>query len=109
MINPYLKHFFFSSFKSRKEIKEAEKRIGKINSVSIIITEEKTFMRAVSDSETVDTPFTDEEKKQLIKTFKVKEETIKQSKSIFVMLDMNKKNIYIRQNLLNGEKKEITL
>lgn len=108
-ISPFLKNFFFSAFKSNKHFKEAEKAIGKIKSVSIIITEEKTFMRALSERENIETPFTPEEKKQLFKTFKIHEETIKESKRIFVMMDMDNKMIHIRQTKTSGEKKDISL
>lgn len=108
-LNPFLKNFFFSALKSHKRIKEGEKKIGKFKSLSIVITQGRTFMRATGEKETADIDFTPEERTQLLKTFKVKQSTIDESKSIFLMLDMVGKNIHIQQSKMNGEKINLTL
>jgi hypothetical protein len=108
-VNKYMKNFFFFTFKSRSEFKELRKEMGNIDTVSIIIANGKAILRAKSGEKKVDTPFTDEEMKKFLRHLKVKPQTIEESKSIFVMMDMEKKNIHIQQNKLNGEKKEYTI
>lgn len=108
-VTPALKNFFFYALKSKKEFKEAQKELGEITSVSIVITPARTFMRASSLTNEADTDFTPEEKAKMLKTFKVKKEVVDACKSIFIRLDMDKKNIHIQQNKLDGTQKNIII
>ena len=104
-LNPFLKNFFFKAFKSRKDYKNAEKEMGTIDTVSIIITPEKAFMRSQSQSQKIDVPIEPDELKTFLKRINVKEQTIKESKSIFVVLEMEKQNIIIRQKKIDDTTK----
>ena len=109
VVNKYLKNFFFMAFKSTPPYKALEKEIGQIDTVTVIISTGKNILRAQSEDKTEDTPFTEEEMKKFLKTLNVKEETVKQCKSIFVMLDMKNQKVFIQQNRIDGTKKEFDL
>ena len=75
-INPALRNFFFFSLKSQKNIKQGEKEIGKIKTISFIITEQQTKMEAESATDKRETILTDEEKYKMLKIFNVKKESV---------------------------------
>lgn len=109
-INPMLKNFFFYTFKRKKEFKELSKIHGQIKSVGIILTPEKSTLKITFVSEHIEsTPFTEEEIKSFLKVLNVKPETIKESKSVFVVIDFITRVIKVQQVKKTGEKFNVTL
>jgi len=114
-INPALRNFFFFSLKSQKNFKQGEKEIGKIKTVSFIITEQETKMESESVpdkdglTKKVKTILTDEEKYKLLKIFGVKRESVDECKSVFVILNMDTKTAFIRKKKKTGEIENITI
>ncbi len=108
-ISPYMRNFFFMAFKARKEYKDVQKELGKIEDISIIITQKKAFLRAMSQDKHEDSDITPEELKKFLKMINVKEEAVKDCKHIFINLDMQNKIIFIQQTKLDGTKKEIEI
>lgn len=108
-LNPYLKNLFFEGFKSGEQYQEVEKNVGKNADVSIIITNGKAILRASKAEIKEDIEFTDKEYTTFLKKFRVKEETVKECKSIFIMLDFENQNIHILQNRLDGTKRKFIL
>lgn len=109
-INPALRNFFFFSFKSQKSYKEGEKEIGKIKTVSFIITDQESRMEAesVTGNKRI-TILTDEEKYKLLKIFGVKRESVDECKSTFVVLNMESKTAHIRRKKKTGEIENLTI
>lgn len=103
---PY-KNFFFTELAASKEFQDCESVIGKIHSVTIIISKERTYMVSKSLNDMEETDFTEEEKKRMLQTFKVKQSTVDSCRSIFLRLDIIGQTIHIRQNKLDGTKKTI--
>ena len=108
-INPALRNFFFFSIKAQGWYKEGKKQIGEIDTISIIITEQKTLMNCESATDKREREMSKEEKLNMMKMFKVKQETLDASKSIFVMLDMKTKRLHIQENKKDGTSKETTI
>jgi uncharacterized protein (UPF0128 family) len=108
-LNPYLKNLFFEGFKSGEQYQEVERRLGKNADVSIIIQDGKAILRASKAEKKQDIPFTDGEYKTLLKKFRVKEETVKECKSIFLLIDFEAQNIHIQKNKLDGTKQNFIL
>lgn len=102
IINKFLKNFFFSALKSKKEIKDVEKEIGSLETVTLIISQDRNILRAQSKKGKEDIPMTNEEVQKFCKNFNVKEESVKACKSIFVQLNFLTKVISIQQNKLDG-------
>lgn len=105
-INPYIKNLFFQGFKDGEQYKEVERKLGANAEVSIIIKDGKAVLRASKAEKKQDIDFTDQEYKTMLKKFRVKEETVKECKTIFILFDFEKQNIHIRKNLLDGTKKD---
>jgi len=108
-LNPYLKNLFFEGFKEGEQYKEVERNVGKNADVSIIIKNGKATLRASKGDKKEDIEFTDKEYKTFLKKFRVKEETVKECKSIMILIDFETQNIHIRQNRLDGTKKDFIL
>lgn len=110
-VNSALKNFFFFAFKRGKRFKALEKEIGHVKSITIIIVpNEKAILRSITaDNKKFDSEFTEKELNDFKKTFKIKEETIQQSKVIFAMIDFDLKSIFIQQKKLDGKKTEIAI
>lgn len=107
----FVKNFFFTELEASPQFMESQKKVGIINTVSIIISPEKTFMRCTSNEfpKGVDETFTEEEKARMLKTFKIKEKTVTECKLIIFMLDIKKQQAHIMQKKYDGSIKEITL
>jgi len=99
----HLKHFLFSGIKRRKEFKTIQKEHGKITSLSIIITPEKSILRCTCGKVKQDEPFTEKEMKQLLKMFKVDPAKVEASKHIFVICDFASLKISFLQEKKDGE------
>lgn len=108
-LNPYLKNLFFEGFKSGEQYQEVERHVGTNADVSIIIKDGKATLRASKGENKHDIPFLDDEYKTFLKKFRVKEETIKECKSIFILIDFETQNIHIVQNRLDGTKRKFIL
>lgn len=108
-LNPYLKNLFFEGFKSGEQYQEVERNVGKNADVSIIIQDGKATLRASKEQKKHDVQFTDSEYKTFLKKFRVKDETVKECKTIFILIDFETQNIHIRQNRLDGTKKDFIL
>ena len=104
-----LRRFFFSAFKRRPELKGVAKEIGKIDSVTVIISKGKNILRAKSGEKKRDVDFSQSEIDKLLKSLRVKKETVDACKNIFVMMDFNKLKIFIQQNRLDGTIKEFDI
>lgn len=102
IINKFMKNFFFSALKSKAEIKETEKMIGSLETVTLIIVKGKNILRAQSKTAKEDIPMTDEEVQTFMKNFNVKQESVDACKSIFVQLNFLTKVISIQQNKIDG-------
>lgn len=109
IINKFLKNFFFKSLKAKKEVKEVEKEIGELDTVTIIISKNKNILRASSGLKKEDIDFTNEEMQKFLKSINVKQSTIDLCKSIFVRLDFKTQIISIQQNLIDGTQKNFNL
>ena len=109
IINKYLKNFFFKSLRSRPEVKEVEKQLGTIDNVVIIISKTKNILRVQSGEQKKDIPFTEEEMQKFLKSLNVKQSTVDECKSIFVMLNFKTQIISIQQNRLDGTQKNIDI
>lgn len=109
IINKFLKNFFFKSLKAKKEVKEVEKAIGELDTVTIIISKNKNILRASSGLKKEDIDFTNEEMQKFLKSINVKQSTIDLCKSIFVRLDFKTQIISIQQNLIDGTQKNFNL
>lgn len=109
IINKYLRNFFFKAFQARKEFKGVEKEIGAVDKVTIIISKDKNILRAQSGDNKLDTDFTEAEMQKFLKSINVKQETVDNCKSIFVMLNFKTQGIFICQNKLDGTKKEFDI
>ena len=110
-LNPMMKHFFFSSFKGRKEFKNLQKIHGEIVRVAIIIeTIDNAVLRIDFKNGVVEkVPFSQEEINGFLKTLNVKKSTIDESKNIFVLMDFTTKAIHVQQTKKDGQKFSITL
>lgn len=102
IINKFLKNFFFGALRAKEDIKGMEQKLGKLESVSLIMVKGKSILRAQSKNGREDIPMKDEEVIQICKNFKVKQESIDACKSIFVQLNFSTKVISIQQNKLDG-------
>src|SRR4051812_47858011 len=80
----FVKNFFFTELEASPQFIESQKKVGIVKTISIIISPEKSFMRCTSNEfpNGVDEPFTPEEKARMLKTFKIKEKTVKACKLI---------------------------
>ncbi len=103
IINKFMKNFFFGALRSKQEIKDVEKVIGKLDAVTLIIVKGKNILRAQSLSgKKEDVPMTEEEIQNILKNFNVKKESVNACKSIFVQLNFTTKIISIQQNKIDG-------
>ena len=102
IINKFMKNFFFGALKAKKEIREVEKSIGSLETVTLIIVKGKNILRAQSKKAKEDIPMTDEEVQTFMKNFNVKQESVDACKSIFVQLNFLTKVISIQQNKIDG-------
>jgi hypothetical protein len=104
IINRFMKHFFFSALKKKKEFKDAEQTIGKLVSVTLILlkVKEKSFIRALGKKDQKDVPMNAEDVDSFYKNFNVTQESIDKCKSIFVQLNFETKIISIQQNYPDG-------
>lgn len=108
-INAYLKNLFFEGFKSGEQYQEVERHVGKNADVSIIIRDGQAILRASKGDIKHDIPFLDKEYKTFLKKFRVKEETVKECKSIFILIDFETQCINILQNRLDGSKRKFII
>jgi hypothetical protein len=97
-----MKNFFFGALKAKKEIREVEKSIGSLETVTLIIVKGRNILRAQSKKAKEDIPMTDEEVQTFMKNFNVKQESVDACKSIFVQLNFLTKVISIQQNKIDG-------
>lgn len=106
-----LKHFFFSSFKRRKEFKALSTIHGEIKTVAIIIMslQNSSLKITFANDKSESVPFTEKEITAFLKALQVKKESIEESKSVFVLLNFDTKGIHVQQTKKNGEKINIVL
>ena len=134
-VNPMLKHFFFSAFRSKKEYRKLAKVYGKLMKAIIDLTpttgtlhlsfEQKgkaTILTAKKINETVISqkeneglviteskqPFSEEERQQFLKNFKVTKEQMDGLKRAFILLDFDKKGAIVSLISKDGSKQNIT-
>lgn len=103
-VNKHVKNALFHLFKVSPMYKKAKNAIGHdLDTLSMIMSNDKCFLRSKFGSITEDTPISKEEIIPFLKHVNVKEETFRNSKTIFVILDFRKKTAFIEQMSLTGE------
>jgi hypothetical protein len=66
-------------------------------------------LRVQSGEQKKDIPFTEDEMQKFLKSLNVKQSTVDECKSIFVMLNFKTQIISIQQNRLDGTQKNIDI
>ncbi len=112
-MNKLTRHFFFSALESQigNEVRKLSKvDLGKLISISFIVTKEKTIQRVKFEKKEGDSELTDAERKGFASTVGIDiEKELSTCKSIFCMVSMEKKKIFITYNYETGEPKNITI
>lgn len=111
-MNPMLKHFFFSSLVNQigNEVKKTvpNNNFGKLKSISFLVGQTKTVQKVKFENYEGSNDLTEEEKNKFSKMVSIDIKKEQQgTKSIFCILDCDKKTITIQYNYLDGREPKI--
>lgn len=104
------KNFFFDSFLREESFKEVQEDLGEeVTKVAIIISPEKQILRAMGETTQIDDDFTVEQMRPFLKMIRVKPESIKDYKHIFILLNFKGNAINFESEHSNGTKKQFSI